>query len=206
MYRLFAGPARILRVRNRRPNCKAFAGKAGTVERGTPGLDSQCRRWTGCRDPFLRKRASASSAPVRAFDCRPACRDARGDLGKEGIHARRESPAGLFKGTIDSEDFVAKAVRHEQSTLCLEQVDVFAIHNGRVLNEGKKLELPPIIPYSGIDSPVVHEIPEQLELDNGKTVSTTEGGTNTKGRLILRISLENMPNAYRNLRPRWQIV
>jgi len=55
-----------------------------------------------------------------------------------------ESPIGLYRGQIDAEDFVAKAVRHQQSTLCLEQIQVFAIHNGRVLNEGKKLELPTI--------------------------------------------------------------
>jgi hypothetical protein len=117
-----------------------------------------------------------------------------------------ESPLSLYKGQIDAEEFVAKAVRHEQSTLCLEQVDVFAIHNGRVLNEGKKLDLPLIIPYPGIDSPVVHEIPDQLQLDSGQAVSTTEAGAKQKGRLILHTSLENMPNAYRNLRPRWQIA
>jgi len=117
-----------------------------------------------------------------------------------------EAPLGLYKSQIDADELISKVVRHDQCTLCLEQVDVFAIHNGRVLDGGKKLELPPIIPYPGIDSPVVHEIPEQLDLDNGKAVSTTEGGTKTKGRLILHTSLENMPNAYRNLRPRWQIV
>src|SRR5258707_8804387 len=96
-----------------------------------------------------------------------------------------ESPLSLYKSQIDADEFVAKAVRHEQSTLCLEQVEVFAIHNGRVLNEGKKLELPAIIPYPGIDSPAVHEIPDQLQLDNGQTVSTTESGAKPKGRLIL---------------------
>src|SRR5258707_2854507 len=117
-----------------------------------------------------------------------------------------ESPVGLYKAQIDADEFVAKGVRHEQSTLCLEQVEVFAIHNGRMLNQGKKLELPPIIRYPGIDSPVVHEIPEQLELHNGQTVSTTDGGTKQNGRLVLHTSLENMPRAYRNLRPRCQIV
>jgi hypothetical protein len=37
MFRLFAGPARILGVRNRRRNSKGFDGEGGTVERGTPG-------------------------------------------------------------------------------------------------------------------------------------------------------------------------
>ena len=117
-----------------------------------------------------------------------------------------EAPLMLYKGQVDADEFMAKVVRHGQTTVCLEQVDVFAIHNGRVLNEGKKLELPPIIPYPGIDSPVVHEIPEQLQLDNGQAVSTTEGATKPKGRLILHTSLENMPNAYKILRPRWQVI
>jgi hypothetical protein len=37
MYSLFAGPARIVGIRDRRRNCKGFDGEAGTVERGTPG-------------------------------------------------------------------------------------------------------------------------------------------------------------------------
>jgi hypothetical protein len=37
MYRLFAGAARILGIRDRRRNCKGFDGELGTVERGTPG-------------------------------------------------------------------------------------------------------------------------------------------------------------------------
>ncbi len=207
MYRLFGGPARILGIRDHRRNSKGFDGEIGTVERGTPG-------WM----PSL---AAGRDVEISSFDA-----ELRHSLEPYGLSiaslpeplriailARKrftlvegESPLSLHKGQIDSDEFLAKAVRHEQSTLCLEQVDVFAIHNGRVLNEGKKLELPPILPYPEIDSPVVHEIPEQLELDNGQTVSTTEGGTKQRGRLILHTSLENMPNAYRNLRPRWQIV
>src|SRR5882757_6743634 len=207
VYRLFGGAARIVGIRDRRRNCKGFDGELGTVERGTPG-------WM----PSL---VAGRDVEISSFEAE--LRQALEPYGlsvaslplplRTAIAARKsftlvegESPVGLYKAQIDADEFVAKAVRHEQSTLCLEQVEVFAIHNGRVLNEGKKLELPPIIPYPGIDSPVVHEIPEQLELDNGKAVSTTEGGTKTKGRLILHTSLENMPNAYRNLRPRWQVV
>src|SRR6267378_2081688 len=207
MYRLFAGPARILGIRDRRRNCKGFDGELGTVERGTPG--------------WMPNLAAGRDVEISSFEAE--LRQALEPYGlsiaglpsplRTAIAARKsftlvegESPLSLYKGLIDADEFVAKAVRHEQSTLCLEQVEVFAIHNGRVLNEGKKLELPPIIPYPGIDSPVVHEIPDQLELDNGQAVSTTEGGTKSKGRLILHTSFENMPNAYRNLRPRWQIM
>jgi hypothetical protein len=207
MYRLFAGPARILGIRERRRNCKGFDGDLGTVDRGTPG--------------WIPNLAAGRDVEISSFDAELrlalepyglAITSLPGPL-RTAIAARKsftlvegESPLSLYKGQIDAEEFVAKAVRHEQSTLCLEQVNVFAIHNGQVLNEGKKLDLPLIIPYPGIDSPVVHEIPDQLQLDNGQAVSTTEGGTKQKGRLILHTSLENMPNAYRNLRPRWQIA
>lgn len=207
MFRLFAGPARILGIRDRRRNCKGFDGEVGTVERGTPGwmpnlaagrdveissLEAELRQ---ALEPYGLSIANLPSAVRAAITAR-----------KSFTLVEGESPVGLYKGTIDSDEFIAKLVRHEQSTLCLEQVDVFAIHNGRMLSDGKKLELPAIIPYPGIDSPVVHEIPEALELDNGQAANTTEGGTKAKGRLILHTSLENMPNAYRNLRPRWQIM
>jgi hypothetical protein len=207
MYRLFAGPARIFGVRDRRRNCKGFVGEMGTVERGTPG--------------WMPNLAAGRDIQISSFDAelrhalepyRLSVTDLPTPL-RTAIVARKsftlvegEGPLMFYKGQIDADEFIAKVVRHEQSTLCLEQVDVFTIHNGRVLNDGKKLELPPIIPYPGIDSPTVHEIPDPLELDNGQTVSTTEGATKSKGRLILHTSLENMPNAYRNLRPRWQIV
>lgn len=207
MYRLFAGPARILGVRDRRRNSKGFDGELGTVERGTPG--------------WMPNLAAGRDIEISSFEAE--LRQALEPYGltiaslpgplRKAISARQsftlvegESPLSLYKGQIDGDEFLAKVVRHEQSTLCLEQVDVFAIHNGHTLNEGKKLELPPIIPYPGIDSPVVHEIPDQLQLNNGQEVSTTEGGTKPKGRLILHTSLENMPNAYKNLRPRWQVV
>ena len=207
MYRLFSGPARILGIRDRHRNCKGFDGEVGTVERGTPG-------WM----PSL---AAGRDIEISSFEAE--LRQALEPYGltiaslpgplRKAISARQsftlvegESPLSLYKGQIDADEFLAKVVRHEQSTLCFEQIDVFAIHNGHTLNEGKKLELPPIIPYPGIDSPVVHEIPDQLQLDNGQEVSTTEGGTKPKGRLILHTSLENMPNAYKNLRPRWQVV
>jgi hypothetical protein len=75
-----------------------------------------------------------------------------------------------------------------------------------LLNEGQKLQLPPIIPYPGLEIPVVREIPEELRLENGEMVSTTERGQYKKGRLTLHTSAENMPNAYKNLKPRWQIA
>jgi hypothetical protein len=88
----------------------------------------------------------------------------------------------------------------------LEQVDFFAIHNGKLLNDGRRLALPPITPYPGFESPSVVQIPDELPLPDGEMVSSTEGGKREAGRLTLHTSAENMQAAYKNLRPRWQIV
>jgi hypothetical protein len=193
MYRLFSGPARILGVRDGRRNCKGFDGEAGTVERGTPG-------WI----PTL---SAGREVEISSFDAeiREALRpygitiDQLPDRVRSAIVSRQaftlvegEQPSMLYKGRIDADELVAKLVRHEQSALCLEQVAFYAIHNGRLLNEGKKLVLPPVTPYTGLDAPIVHEIPDQLPLNDGQMVTTTEGGTRERGRLTLHTSAENM--------------
>lgn len=207
MYRLFTGPTRILGVRERRRNCKGFAGEAGTVERGTPGWIPSL---TAGRDveisSFEAELRQALQPYGMTIDDLPIGLRAAIKARQTFTLVEGEQPALLYKGRIDAEDLIGKVVRHEQSTLCLEQVDFFAIHNGRMLNGGSKLVLPAITPYPGLDSPVIHEIPAQLPLDNGELISTTESAAKEKGRLILHTSMENMPNAYKNLRPRWQVV
>ena len=116
-----------------------------------------------------------------------------------------EGPCGLYKGRIDSEELIEKLVRHEQSTLCLEQVAFYGMHNGRLINNGKSLMLPPITPWPELDRPIIFEIPDQLPLEKGQMISTTEGGTRERGRFVLHTSADNMPAAYKNLKPRWQI-
>lgn len=207
MYRFFKGATRILGVRDRRRNCQGMEGEPGTVERGNPGwipslaagrdveisaFDAELRDTLQPYDVTL----SDLPEPVRA-----ALKSREAFTLVEG-----QQPDGLYKGRIDAENLISNVVRHEQSTLCLEQVDFFVMHNGRLLNDGKRLQLPPITPYPGIESPIVHEIPEQLPLDDDQMVSTTEGGTRDRGRIILHTSAENMYDAWRNLRPRWQIV
>jgi hypothetical protein len=207
MYRLFSGPARILGVRDRRRNCKGFDGAAGTVERGTPG--------------WIPSVSAGREVEISSFDAelREALRpygitiDDLPDRVRSTITSRQaftlvegEQPLMLYKGRIDADELIAKLVRHQQSVLCLEQVAFYAIHNGRLLNDGKRLVLPPLTPYSGLDAPSVHEIPDQLPLNDGQMVSTTEGGTREQGRLTLHTSAENMWAAWKNLRPRWQII
>jgi len=139
MYRLFAGPARILGIRDRRRNCKGFDGELGTVERGTPG-------WMPSLVAGRDVEISSFEAELRQAlePCGLTIASLPGPL-RTAIAARKsftlvegESPVGLYKSQIDADEFVAKAVRHEQSTLCLEQVEVFAIHNGRVPRHARR--------------------------------------------------------------------
>lgn len=207
MFRYFTGVARILGIRDRRRNCKGFEGPIATVERGTPGWiptlaagrEVEISSWEaelrqalapyGITPDDLPPRVTAAIKARQAFTL------------VEG-----ENPVGFYKGRIDAEDLVQKVIRHEQSTLCLEQVDFFAVHNGGILNDAKKLSLPPITPYPGLESPFVYEIPDELPLPDGQLVSATEGGKRERGRLTLHTSSENMQAAYKSLRPRWQIV
>jgi hypothetical protein len=207
MFRLFSGLTRILGVKDRRRNCKGFEGAGETVERGTPGWipnaaagrDVEISSW----DAELREVLAPYGLTVDELPepVRNALNSRQAFTLVEG-----QAPLGLYKSRIDAEELVEKLVRHDQSTLCLEQVSFYAFHNGRVLNDGKKLVLPGITPWPELDSPLVFEIPDQLPLENGQLISTTERGTRERGRLILHTSAENMPAAYKNLKPRWQII
>lgn len=207
MYRLFTGAARILGVRNRRRNCMGFVGEAGTEERGNAG-------WIPSVGGGREVEISSFDAELRealapfgvTIDDLPAQVQTAMNGRQAFTLVEGEQPVSLYKGRIDAQDLIGKIVRHEQSTLCLQQVDFFAIHNGRLLNDGQKLQLPPIAPYPGLEIPIIYEIDEELPLENGEMVSTTERGKHKKGRLTLHTSAENMPNAYKNLRSRWQIT
>src|SRR5262249_9600223 len=207
MFRLFSGPTRILGVNGGRRNCKGFEGPLESVERGTPGWipnaaegrDVEISSWKAelreALAPYGLTIGDLPEAVRKALDSRQAFTLVEG-----------ENPCGLYKGRIDAEELVEKLIRHEQSTLWLEQVAFYAIHNGRAMNAGKRLLLPPITPWPGLDCPLVFEVPDQLPLENGQMISSTEGGTRERGRLVLHTSAENMQTAYKNLKPRWQIT
>jgi len=207
MYRLFAGPSRILGVKDGKRNCKGFDGNPNTLERGTPG--------------FIPDTASGRGLPVSSWEYEIA--DALepyglvfADLPKDvqaAIRARGAftlvegtAPSEFYRGRIDAEDLVQKVLRHDQSTLAVQQMRLYAIHNGRPLNSGKPLELEVIAPYPGFEQPLVYEIPGQLPDDSGVIQSTTLDDARSKGRVILYTSNENMDRAYKKLRPRWKVT
>src|SRR5437762_6049918 len=207
MYRFFSGGARILGVRDQRRNCVGFEGPLGTVDRGTPGWipsliagrEVEISSWEAeLRETLAPYGLTLTDLPNRVL---AAIKARRAFTLVEG-----ENPIELYKGRINAEELVQKVVRHEQATLCIEQVDLFAVHNGKILNDGKKLALPAITPYPGLESPFLFEIPDELPLPDGQMVSATDGGIRERGRLTLHTSSENMQAAYKVLKPRWQIV
>lgn len=206
MFRLFGGPARIIGVRDGTRNCKGFEGPAESVERGTPG--------------FMPSAAEGREVPVtswqdqlgdelRAYGIRfnelPAEIQAAVKERKAFTLVEGVDPQNLYLGRIDADDLIRKILRHDQSALAVQQLRLYAIHNGRVQNGGKALSLEVIAPYPGLGTPRIHEIPEKLSVESGQTVSTTESGTRSRGRLILLTSRDDMLCAYKNLKPRWKI-
>ena len=154
MYRLFRDAARILGVRDGKRNCKGFEGDSGTVERGTPG--------------FVPDAASGREVPVASFekeleeaiapyglepsdlpdDVRKAILERQAFTLVEGV-----DPVDVYRGCIDHEELIRKTIRHEQSTLALQQLRIYAIHEGNGLADGRPLQLPPIPPYPGLEGP-----------------------------------------------------
>lgn len=206
MFRLFKGPARILGVRDGKRNCKGFEGREGTVDRGTPGFVPDAA--SGREVPVSSIEAELQRA-IEPYGIDPA------DLPAELCNAIRQrkaftlvegvDPLDISYGKIDAEELIRRTVRHEQSTLALQQVDVYAMHNHATFDGGNPLSLPVISPYPELEGPFVFEIPDELPLADGQRVSTTEGGSRPKGRLILMTSHDHMHYAYKNLRPRWKM-
>jgi hypothetical protein len=206
MFRMFRGPAHILGVCDGKRNAKGFEGAEGTVERGTPGFMPDVATGREVTVSSVRVELARALAPYgvdwemlpqpiqRAIDRRAAFTLV------EGV-----DPTDLYRGQLAADDLITRTLRHEQTTLAVQQVRVFAMHNGRLISGGKPLELAPIDPFLGVEGPFVYEIPETLSIDHGGEISTTDGNHKPKGRLILQTSKENMERARKNLKPRWRI-
>lgn len=209
MYRLFTGTARIFGVRDGKRNCKGFEGPTDSVERGTPG--------------FIPNTAVGHEAPIGEVmieldtvlepygithvelpqSVQQAIRTRKAFTLVEGVAPK--DIGSVWHGRIDADELMKRTLRNDQATLAIEQLKIYAVHNGQVLNEGKPLELEAIPPYIGFETPRSIEIPERLPDRRGQMQSSTLEVTRPKGRLILRTSCENMYASWKKLRPRWKI-
>lgn len=206
LFAMFAGQCRFLGVNDGRRNCKGFEGPAGSEERGTPGWIPSAAE--GREVPIVSAEAEVEAAlepfGLRINDLpshiRTAIKDRRAFTLVEGC-----VPEGAYKDRVPAEELVWRFLRHDQAALVIEQVDVFAFHNGRPLNDGKRLQLPSIPAYPTLELPEIYVIPDELPLPNGQTISTTEGGLKASGRVTLFTSRDNMYYAWKLLRPRWRM-
>ncbi|OGO25236.1 MAG: hypothetical protein A2W33_06440 [Chloroflexi bacterium RBG_16_52_11] len=207
MYKLFKGAAYILGVHDKKFNRKGFEGSKRTLERGTPGFIPSISAGRDLTVASFQAELQTSLTPYDIkFEELPlkvknAIRSRDAFTLVEGV-----DPIDIYKGRINAEDLIQKILRHDQATLAIEQMEIFAFHNGRILAGGKPLELEPIAPYPGFERPIVHEIPEELPDEDGVMQSTTLDGSQPRGRVILYSSRENMPMAYKKLKPRWKIT
>jgi hypothetical protein len=207
MYRLFRGPARILGVRDKRLNCKGFLGTLNSLERGIPGFmpDNAAGRdltIVSCESEVKKALALYDvTFDELPKDVQDAIRVRQAFTLVEGI-----DPVDIYKGRIPADDLMHKIIRHDQSTLAIQQLRLYAVHNGRLINNDKALEPESIPPYPGFEWPIVSEIPEELPGEGGVLQSTTLGGSRPRGRVILYSSKENMVTAYKKLKPRWKVT
>jgi len=209
MYKLFKGQARILGVRNGRTNCKGFEGESNSLDRGWPGYMPNVRdgddRIVESWEDELRTVLNPYGVVMSGLppDVVTALRTREAFTLVEGIDPIDVSP--VWNGVISADELIQRVLRHEQSTLAVEQVRPYAIQNGRLLNEGRPLKLEDITPYSGFERPLIHEIPEELPDDDGIQQSTTADGEKPRGKLTIKTSRDNMEAAWKKLRPRWKV-
>ena len=209
MYRLFNGRARFIGLRDGKRNVKGFEGPEGSEERGTPG--------------YMPNRAEGEDAPAGPWrvelnellepygltvEALPHSMQAALEARESFTLVEGESPKDardVYNGRVDADSLLKRVARHDQATLVLEQVNVYALHNGEIALDGDPLELEEILPHPGFEVPRPIPIPETLRDEAGREVSTTLGGTRPQGRVILHTSRDNMPNHYRTLKPRWKV-
>ena len=204
--RMFSGEARLLGVKDGKRNCRGFEGQPGK-ERGTPG--------------YMPTTAAGRDAPVVSLTAeldevlKPYSL-AHGDLPKALLSAIKQRGAftlaegvdakHIWRGRIQADDLIQGTLLHEQASIVIEQVQVYALYNGKVVNSGKPLALEPIGPYPGFETLRPIEIPEHLPDQDGTPQSTTLDGQKPRGRLILGTSTDNMDRSWKRLRPRWKVT
>lgn len=209
MYSRFRGPTYILGIKDEKRNCKGFVGPNDSLERGIPGFIPNQSLGKDASIDKLWDDELVEQLVDFGLDFASLPNDV-----KTTLKARKAftivcgiNPIDWGK-KADVKNFIKKVSRHPQSTLALKQVKFYAYHNGKILFNGKPLELEPIPPYPGIEGPFEHEIPEMLLSPSGNQVNTTKSssGKHPKGKIILYTSKDDMETAFKVLKPRWKVA
>src|SRR6266508_2866944 len=206
MFRMFRGKTRLLGLRDGLRNSRGFSGPPGTLERGTPGtMPNDVHGRNAPAGPILQE----LNAALRPFGV--SAEDLPNEV-RRTILARKAftlvegvDPVTFGSGRTHAETLIDRLLREDQSTIAIQQLRLYAIYDGKLLHDGRPLELEAIAPYPKFEAPRNVPIPEVITTKDGVAQSTTIDGTRPPGRLTLRTSKENMQAAYRRLQPRWKI-
>jgi len=207
MYAMFRGTARIYGIKNGRRNCKGFTGPEDSEERGHTGFMPTRLAAQDASAAKIERELERILEPygVAPADLPPDLHDA---IRRRGAFTLVEGidPVLTTDGRISIEDLVFKVARHEQSFLPLQQLKLYAMHNGQYAPNGNPVRLEPIEPYPGLEDPLVVALPDPMQTADDAEISTTDNGRRAPGTLTLFTSSQNMKNAHKNLRPRWKVV
>src|SRR3989344_559771 len=210
MYRLFEGPAYLIGVKNKVRNCKGFMGDRASLERGNPGFIPSKNEGNNYGLNSSQWGEDELLSELQKFGT---------DIGslptevKNTIHERKSFTMVTGSDPIDWENrdvklFLKKVIRQPQSTLAIEQIRFYVIHNGQLLFKGKPLKLEEITHHPNFKKPIVYDIPEIILTKDGDQVNTTKSssGKHDIGKLTLYTSKENMAASYATLKPRWVVT
>ena len=207
MYKLFEGSAYIMGIKDNLKNCMGYIGQRSSQERGEEGYipdkktaeNFKISRWEDELLSELQKFGTdIASIPTSVRDA---------------IYDRKSFTIIVGEDPIDWENkdikmFLKRIIRQPQSTLAIEQVKYYVIHNGKLLLKGSQMELETIEPHPQFKKPLIYEIPGILTTREGNQVNTTKSssGKHQVGRIILYTSKENMAASYATLKPRWVVT
>ncbi len=207
MYRLFKGPAYIIGIKNDIRNCKGFSGECGSLDRGNPGFIPNKKEGKNCKisewDYKLLSELQNFNANIANLPTEV----------RNTIYDRKSFTIVCGSNPVEWENkdinsFLKRIIKQSQSTLAIEQVKFYVIHNGKLLWRGKPLKLEDITPHPKFKEPIIYDIPKTLLTRDGNQVNTTKSpsGIHAPGRIILYTSKENMEASHVVLKPRWAVT
>lgn len=117
------------------------------------------------------------------------------------------SPREIGQARLPVADLIDAVLADPQMIDAIETCSIYAFEDGRPLNSGQKLSLPPIEPVEHYESPRQVDVPSELEHpETGQRIPTVDPANPMPGKLVLRTSKDSMPRSWKRLRHRHRVV
>jgi hypothetical protein len=221
-YKMFKGPSYILGVKNNLCNQVGFIGEQNTLERGLPRYYPATNQVVWQSGNKIKPTSEEKDIEIK---------DWKEEVVKQlvqfkaGYHAlpktfvnaieRRNAftivvgvdPIDWKGGKSNIKQLIRNILHNQQSQRAIQEVDFYVMHNGKLINKDKPLELEKIDPYPGYEGPFEINIPEVLLGPDGNQVNTTKSssGKHDIGKITLYTSKDSMESSWKLLKPRWVV-